>query len=307
MISVVMPVYNAELYLKKSIYSILNQSYKNFEFLILDDNSNDNSKKIIKSFSEIDNRIKVFEQKTNIGVTNALNFLIKKTKYNYIARMDADDISHTNRFSKQLNFLQNNQNCSVVGSYIKLIDNKDKLLGKVKYPISSDLIKKKLINKSCIPHPACMFNSKFLKSVNGYRQMLEPAEDYDLWTRLSIISDLHNIPEYLFSYRVNESGISNKRSFEQFIKSEFVKKNFEFLKENRDLINIKNISHVNKKALLDLFENKYYISNEIYLNEILLEKKNYKLNKFFFKILLFFLKNPKYSFKKIYNCITNIN
>ena len=78
MISVIMPVYNAELYLKKSIYSILNQSYKNFEFLILDDNSNDNSKKIIKSFSEIDNRIKVFEQKTNIGVTNALNFLIKK-------------------------------------------------------------------------------------------------------------------------------------------------------------------------------------------------------------------------------------
>mgnify|MGYP001322353682 FL=1 len=119
-----MSVYNAEEYLHDSINSILNQTFTDFEFLIMNDFSNDNSQKIIEKYSLLDKRIKSFNNNINRGLTVSLNELIKKSKGMLIARMDADDISHINRLESQYKFMLKNQNIGVLGCGANLIDQK---------------------------------------------------------------------------------------------------------------------------------------------------------------------------------------
>ena len=105
MISVIMSAYNSEKHISNSIESILGQSYQNFEFLIMDDGSTDNTGKIINSYRKTDNRIKLFNNKSNIGLTKSLNFLINQAQGEYLARQDSDDVSNSKRFELQLNYM----------------------------------------------------------------------------------------------------------------------------------------------------------------------------------------------------------
>jgi glycosyltransferase involved in cell wall biosynthesis len=301
MLSVIMSVYNAENYLDRSVTSILNQSYKNFDFLIIDDCSTDSSKNILSDYAKRDSRIKLYQAKKNRGITDSLNFLIEKSSRRFIARMDADDISAPTRFEKQICFLLKNKNYSVVGSFVNLIDNNEKIIKRIMYPTSSLEIKKKLNKRSCMPHPATMFNSYFLNKIGCYRPCLEPAEDYDLWTRLSTFSDLANIPEYLFFYRKNQNGISNTRAFEQYYKTEFVKKNYSYIKNNKDLIKMHNIKKIDKKVLLTLFKEKNFFLLDLSFMEMFINfKKNYKLKRLF-QLFFFSVKNPFFILKKFIN------
>ena len=131
MISVLMPVYNSELYLEDAVQSILDQTYKNFEFIIIDDGSVDNSLAILESFK--DNRIKLVKKKNNTGYTSLLNESINYAKYDYLARMDSDDVSNKDRLLKQFKFLEKNKDYSVVGSNIRLINTKGEFIRNGKY------------------------------------------------------------------------------------------------------------------------------------------------------------------------------
>ena len=125
MISVIMSAYNSEKHISNSIESILGQSYQNFEFLIMDDGSTDNTGKIINSYRKTDNRIKLFNNKSNIGLTKSLNFLINQAQGEYLARQDSDDVSNSKRFELQLNYMiKNNLQVSTTRAKIKNTNKK---------------------------------------------------------------------------------------------------------------------------------------------------------------------------------------
>lgn len=299
MISVIMPVYNAEKYLSESIESILSQSFKEFEFLIFDDASTDNSKQIIKNYSTKDNRIKFFDRKINVGYSNLINESLEKVNFNFIARMDADDISHKERLQKQFDFLSRHLDYSVVGSFIKIIDDKNMFVRYSKYPVENNDIKKTLYEYSTFAHPSTMINYNFLKKIGYYRPIFEPAEDYDLWTRLSTISKLKNIPEYLLSYRQHSKSVSMERKEEQLIKTFFIKKNLKYLVNGKDLVLKHNLNKIDAVVCKNLFDDFKKIKNDFIIGSIHLNLIEKQYQKFFFKLIKLFLDNPFYLIKRV--------
>lgn len=216
LISVLMPVYNAEKYLQEAVDSILNQTFTDFEFLITDDGSIDNSLKILRKYAQQDPRIILITQ-ANMGYTKSLNNMLRKAKGKYIARMDADDIALPKRFALQVNFLENNPDYVAVGSRVLLIDPE----GLPIMPFSQqthheEIDRGHLAGKGgMIVHPAVMIRREALIEINGYRQELEPAEDLDLFLRLAEVGRIANIPETLFQYRMHIKSIGHTRRLEQ--------------------------------------------------------------------------------------------
>jgi len=209
-ITVLMPVYNCELYIKEAIESILNQTFSDFEFLIIDDASTDLTPSIIKSYN--DSRIKLIEKPDNSGYTNSLNYGLSIANGDYIARMDGDDFSFPERFHKQISFLDSNRDVFLCGTSYHIMERDKNII----LPESHENIKSALLKANCIVHPSVMFrNSRDNKSSVCYDSLKEPAEDYDLWVRLLTFGKLYNLPEILLNYRVHDSQVSQKRNDEQ--------------------------------------------------------------------------------------------
>ncbi len=210
MVTVLMPVYNCELYIKDAVDSILNQTFSDFELLIIDDASTDETVSIIKGYS--DSRIQLIVKSMNSGYTNSLNYGIKIAKGKYIARMDGDDISMPERFAKQIDFLESNLDVILCGTWFQLISS-----GKViQLPTNHELIKLRLLRGNCIAHPSVMIRKEALDEFTfPYDETREPAEDYDLWVRLAIKGKLHNLQEVLLEYRTHSNQVSHKRSAKQ--------------------------------------------------------------------------------------------
>lgn len=149
LVSVNMPCYNCSKYIKQSIDSILNQTYTNFELIIIDDGSTDNSVEVIKEFS--DKRIKLFENITNQGIVYSRNRAVENSKGKYIAILDSDDIAYPTRIEKQLNFMESNPDFAMTGTWFDIIDENGIFNGEiVKLPIDSNLIKTQLDRKSVV-------------------------------------------------------------------------------------------------------------------------------------------------------------
>ncbi|MCT7481732.1 glycosyltransferase family 2 protein [Aliarcobacter cryaerophilus] len=204
-ISVVMSVYNGEKYLAEAIESILNQTYKNFELIIINDGSKDNSVEIIKNYMKQDNRIVLIDRE-NKGLPYSLNEAISIAKGEYIARMDADDISLPTRFEKQIDYMQKNE-LDVCGSYIKIFgDNRKERI--IKNPITNEDIRFSLLFFSCLAHPTVMFKKEVFDKVK-YRVDYKVAQDYQLWCDI-VNADfkIGNIPEVLLNYREHEAQAS---------------------------------------------------------------------------------------------------
>jgi len=174
-ISVLMAVYNDEINLPKSIDSILNQSYKNFEFLILDDCSSDGTLDVLHKYAERDDRIKIFKNDKNIGLTQSLNYLINKCNGEIIARQDSDDVSYKNRFNMQIKFMEEH-NLDACSSLAK-IKGKNKVI-----PFFSRYFNPKyVINfKNPVIHGSLMIYSKVLKDLGMYDEKFYYAQDYKL-------------------------------------------------------------------------------------------------------------------------------
>lgn len=203
LITVLIPTYNCAPYVKQAVQSILDQTYTNFECIIIDDCSTDNTVAIIKSLN--DSRINLIVKPKNSGYTNSLNYGLTIAKGKYIARMDGDDISLPQRFEKQVEVLEKNTDIVVCGSVFQIIDSKVI----INAPQYHDDITIGLLKDSCIGHPTAMIKKSVLDANNiNYNTDFEPAEDYDLWVRLSKIGKLHNLQEVLFLYRVHDNQVS---------------------------------------------------------------------------------------------------
>ncbi|GIQ58567.1 glycosyl transferase [Flavobacterium collinsii] len=209
-ITVLMPVYNCEPFIKEAIDSILNQTFSNFEFIIIDDASTDSTVSIIKTYN--DPRIKLIIKPDNLGLTNSLNYGLSIAKGEYIARMDGDDISLPERFAKQVVFLDKNPETVLIGAYFKII-GKDKIITVPEY---HEDIKLAMLKDCCIGHPTVMMRKSCLDKFSlRYDEKKEPAEDYDLWTRFLNVGKLYNLQEVLLNYRVHNSQVSHKRNEQQ--------------------------------------------------------------------------------------------
>ncbi len=211
-VTVLMPVYNAELFLKSTVESILFQTYKDFEFLIVDDGSIDGSSDILASFD--DPRIKIIRNKKNLGLIESLNKGLSSAVGEYVARMDADDIANPERLYKQINFLDNNPTITVVGSYMKVIDKQGVEKEDMGKPIrdSADFIFSLFEGRARLFHPSVMYRKEAIIKCGGYNTRFEAAEDYELWSRLALCGHKAAvIEEPLVKYRIHRYNICSTK------------------------------------------------------------------------------------------------
>ncbi len=211
-VSVIMSVYNGERYLKEAIGSILNQTFKDFEFIIVDDGSIDRTSEILKECAEKDERIRIITNSENIGLTKSLNKAIKFAKGEYIARMDADDISLPERLKKQVDFLTNYPNFGLVGCNAIVIDEKGNF---VKNVILSEELNSALKKRNRLVHGSVMFRRAVIEKTGGYNEQIFYAQDYEMFLRISKISEIGRINKFLYKLRVHKGSLSYKKFFKQ--------------------------------------------------------------------------------------------
>jgi len=206
-----MPVYNGEKYLREAIESILNQTYENYEFLIINDGSADESENIINSYK--DNRIVYVKNDRNYGLIYTLNRGINLSKGEFIGRMDADDISLPARFEKQMNIFKKNPDIGVCGCWAQFFGKVEKLL---KLPVEDEKIKAYLLFGNPIIHSAVMMRKSVLMQTGSlYNSDFHTIEDYELWVRLALTTRFYNIPKKLVRYRVHDVSVSNSLQEQQ--------------------------------------------------------------------------------------------
>lgn len=210
LVSVIMPCFNAEKYLKTAIESILNQTYKNLEFIIIDDGSTDSTSEIIKTFD--DNRIVFISRDKNYGISNCLNIGINKANGKYIARMDADDISIANRIEIQYSFMERNLDYVLCGTQYLNFDNK----GTSNLLESHQILQLMLLRCNQIIHPS-VFIRKSILIENGirYNENMLYSQDYDLWIKLTNYGKICNLPQPLIKYRIHNGQISKAKFSDQ--------------------------------------------------------------------------------------------
>jgi len=218
-ISVIMSIYNEpEEYLRRSIESILNQTFKDFEFIIILDNpKNEIARNIIEEYSLKDERIISVKNEENIGLTKSLNKGLSIAKGEFIARMDADDISHPKRFEKQVNFLNKNNEYELCGTKAYFIDENGKILKNMSLTINNNLtsydeIKQNIVKYNPFIHPSLMFKKRILNKIGLYDENFKLAQDYDFLLRVCSKYKCCILPEKLIYYRVNKKGLSISKS-----------------------------------------------------------------------------------------------
>lgn len=301
-VSIILPTYNSSFFIHEAISSILKQTHKNLELIIIDDNSTDETIKIIKSFR--DQRIRLIVNKKKIGVASSLNLGIKHSKSKFIARMDSDDISEPNRIEEQLKFLLKNKKIHVVGTAIKVINEAGIITKFVSYPETSIEIKWSMCLGCSIVHPSVMMRKYIFEKYGKYRQT-DKIEDYSLWTRLLDKGvKFHNINKYLIRVRKHSKNSSKIALLKyQNIENKIVKRNIfnstnvqlsEKNNYNLNILRTNNIYHYN--YTLDLIQFlKFIFSQFCQANKELISKKILKSlhRSLFEKILIIKIRSLK--------------
>ena len=228
-VSVIMAVFNGQKYIEESIKSILEQTFRNFEFIIVNDGSTDRTKEILLDWAKKDNRIKIITNPNNIGLTKSLNKAINMAQGKYIARQDADDISLPQRLEKQVVFLENHPEIKILGTFGYAINKEGKVLREEILPVSSQKIKNMLIKKNPFIHASVMIKKEIIDKVGGYNEDFKVIQDYELWFRILRVARGENLPLFLVKKRYQPEMISFKNNKEQLrqriaLKKEVIKR-----------------------------------------------------------------------------------
>lgn len=240
-----MTVYNDEEHIEETIESVLNQTYDNFEFIIVNDGSTDNTEKIIRSFD--DERIKYYFP-SKLGRAKALNYALNKSSGKYIANIDSDDPSSKKRLEKQVEFLNLNKKIVLLGTSSILIDSSGKILNKKSKEYNNQKIIKMLGRTNPFNHSSVMYRKVEILKIGGYDENLNAQIDYNLWIRIANNYKMHIISDLLAYKRIHEN---------QFFEGDLIKKNYLKLKKNQVYaIKSLNLSKINYfMMLLSIFKN----------------------------------------------------
>ena len=211
LVTIIMPVYNAELYLRDAIESVLAQSYKKFIFMIINDGSTDQSETIILEYK--DERIQYISNEENLGIVKTLNKGIALSHTKYISRMDADDICDPKRLERQISVMEKDSQITLLGTWAELIDEKGKAVGKLTPYTDDKSIRTALLFSNIFVHSSVMIRRCILEKNHWkYEENHKAVEDYGLWTKISNQYKVEILPEMLLKYRLNTNGIMSNEN-----------------------------------------------------------------------------------------------
>lgn len=265
MVTIGMPVFNADKYIAFAIKSILKQTFSNFELIIIDDGSTDNTKEIIISFK--DPRIKFFHFDQNLGIASRLNEIVVMAKGKYFARMDADDIMFPNRLAVQVQFLEQNPEFDVIGCSAVVINEKNEVIGLREIKEKSTF--KDAVKRSIFIHPSIIGHINWFKN-NLYDINLSGAEDYELFLRTFLNANFKNLQDPLLFYRdITGNGLSTYVNRQKMV-SKALKKNKSLI-NNHILIGIL-IMFINFKSLV------FTLSFKLKFRRLFIKFRNSKLS-----------------------------
>lgn len=229
-ISVIMSAYNTARYLPESLESILNQTFRDFEFIIIDDGSTDDTLKILREYESRDSRLRIVSR-PNTGLTKALNEALALARGSFIARMDGDDIAMPERFERQVGYLRLNPDCVLLGSRVELIDPFGLKIALGDYmKLDHEGIDAMLLagKGGSVVHPACMMRRDALTKIGGYKEHYNNSEDLDLFLRLAEVGRVANLPDVLLKYRRHLESVSHTKYENQWkLKTQIVKEAYE--------------------------------------------------------------------------------
>ncbi|MFH0910134.1 MAG: glycosyltransferase [Planctomycetota bacterium] len=213
LVTVVLPVYNGAKHIAFAVESILAQSFKDFELLVVDDGSTDATHDVLYSFA--DERLRLIRHKTNLGLIPSLNEGIAEAQGALIARQDADDVSLPDRLTKQVAFLEDHPEVGLLGTFYAKIDSTGEILVKQSLPTTDAAIRQRMTTANCFCHGSVLVRKECLEKTGPYRDMAGPTEDYDLWLRLLEVTRGANLPEVLYHWCVSLAGILSRSDPEQ--------------------------------------------------------------------------------------------
>lgn len=218
-VSVVMTVYNEEKFIHDAIKNILQQTFSDFEFIIIDDHSSDNSWLIIKEYAHQDSRIVILRNQENLRIAKSLNKALRLARGKYIIIVDADDVSFRTRLQEQVEFLESNPDYGACGTWLIIIDANGKEIGKRYYFSRDSSLRKIMFRFSPIAHPAACFRKSVFKKVGFYNESLLYAFDYEQILKIASVSKIYNIEKFLVKYRVKERSNSLNKIRRTFLET----------------------------------------------------------------------------------------
>ena len=266
LVTIFMAVYNVENFIKDSIESILNQTYKNFEFLIVDDASTDYSTEILRLYESKDKRIRLIHNEYNMGIPYTRNIGLKEAKGKYIAIMDSDDIALPLRIEKQVKFMENNHEIDVLGTDYEVFGSKIKRKVRNKC-ITPDELKIKFLFNCAIHNPTAMLRKETLDNYKlNYNLNYFVAQDYDIFAQLSKIGKMEILPEILYKYRVGHSNITSKSLNNKIAKRKQILSTI-----HMDLLNYYNFNLTDEE--LEIYNILFFDNpSHEFINELVLDK-----------------------------------
>lgn len=221
LVSIVIPVHNGEKYIKESIDSCLNQTYKNIEIIVVDDKSEDRTLEILKEYGQ---KLTVIPVEKQNGLGNVINIGIRASKGKYIARMDADDIMYPTRIEKQIQYLESNPNCVAVGGQIDIIDENSSITGHRDYAIDDRDIKKNRFLFQPFAHPAVTLRKSTVEEIGLYPENMWKVEDVKFFLILSTKGEFHNLEDTVLKYRMTFKTESQSKMLDHFKKTNEIRK-----------------------------------------------------------------------------------
>ena len=227
-VSVVMGAYNEQERLKDTVESISDQTFTDFEFIIVNDGSTDKTQEILEQYAQKDNRIRIIMNENNMGLTKSLNRGLEIARGTYIARIDAGDIAHLNRFDRQVKYLDANKSIYILGTYGYWIDKDKKIIGKCKFPTDPSDVRKNLFGFfSVAVHPSLMMRRKLFGTTGLYDSTRSTSMEYELYMRtIRNGFAIANIPEFLIYVLRDDQGISINRIKKEFINQFKIRVNY---------------------------------------------------------------------------------
>jgi len=259
MISVIMAVFNGEKYLTEAIDSILCQTYPNFEFIIIDDYSSDETSKIVSMYANKDKRINNIKNNINVGPYVSANLGLSVSKGKYIARMDADDVSHPTRLAKQIGFMEKHAEIGVLGTAYEVIDEEGKFIHSSSQPNEDEGIGWQTLFHNSFCHPSIIVRKSILNQYNIRYGGLRFAQDYKFTSQILNYSKGANLPEFLIQWRKSKTQISfNKREEQQRDATQISEENIALLM-GREFLTI---------AEVEKLRNLYYFGSSVKEDEL---------------------------------------
>jgi glycosyltransferase involved in cell wall biosynthesis len=216
-LSIILPTYNGEKYLERAIKSVLVQSYRDFELIIIDDCSTDRTPLLIQKYAQLDKRVRPLRNSHNLGIQKTLNHGLNEATGEFIARIDDDDFwTDTNKLKNQIEFLESNPDHVLVGTAVIVVDENSKELLRYQNPLADAEIRNVILYRNCFAHASVVFRRLPAVAAGGYSELplTHRVEDYDLWLKLGTMGKFANLPDYALGFTMRSGSISwsNKRA-----------------------------------------------------------------------------------------------